>query len=122
MKALDTDIIVRFLINDDKARANRIRQMFRQAERDKEIFFVPVPVVLEMIRVLESVYRVERDDIIDAIETLMLMPIFKLDALAGIQAFLSAARTISADLSDLLIGHCALASGCESVVSFNKKA
>jgi len=58
MKALDTNVIVRFLVKDDERQTKIIYRRFKQVEADKEVFFVPLLVVLETIRVLESVYEI----------------------------------------------------------------
>jgi predicted nucleic-acid-binding protein len=72
--------------------------------------------------VLESVYEVGRTEILATINDLLQMPVLKIACLTAVQAFLNSARTNKIDLSDLLIGHCAKLSGCESVLTFDKKA
>lgn len=47
MKALDTNILVRFLVNDDPEQAERVKELFIQAESTRDRFFVPVVVLLE---------------------------------------------------------------------------
>ncbi len=122
MKALDTNILIRFLVGDDPHQADLVLKRFKRAENEKEILFVPLLVVLETIWVLESVDNAPRAEIIDSIEELMLIPILSFEALMGIQGFISSARESGADLSDLLIGHGAKLSGCERVITFDKKA
>lgn len=51
-----------------------------------------------------------------------MLPIFEFEALPAIQGFVSSARETRIDLSDLLIGHSARLSGCECVVTFDKRA
>jgi len=48
MKALDTNILVRFLTNDDAVQAKKVYQLFKNAEAKREHFFVPLLVVLEL--------------------------------------------------------------------------
>ena len=43
------------------------------------MLFVPLPVVLELIRVLESVYAIERKELLDALSALLLMPILQFE-------------------------------------------
>ena len=40
----------------------------------------------------------------------------------AVQSFVSSAREVKIDLSDLLIAHAAKFSGCESVITFDKRA
>lgn len=55
MKALATNVLVRFLVKDDEQQAQAVYRKFKQAEDKKEIFFIPVLVVLETVWALESV-------------------------------------------------------------------
>lgn len=122
MKALDTNVLVRFLVNDDERQSKFVYKVFRQAEMDKSTFFVPLLVFLEMLWVLESVYNLARNDILDSINEVLLMPILKFEAQATIQRFIFVARDSKIDLSDILIACSAKLSGCKSVLTFDKKA
>lgn len=122
MKALDTNVLIRFLVRDDTRQANIVYRVFKDAEEHKETLFVPLLVVLEVFWVLESIYEVPRTDILDAIQELILMPILKFEALSAILDTLSQARKTKMDLSDLLIAHSARASGCEYVLTFDRRA
>ena len=122
MKALDTNVLVRFLVRDDEGQANTVYRIFKQAEEDKRPLWVPIVVVLETLWVLESVYEVERENILDAIEDLLLMPTLKFEAQPAIQGLVSSACANNADLPDLLVAFCAKHSGCEAVLTFDRKA
>jgi predicted nucleic-acid-binding protein len=122
VKALDTNILVRFLVRDDEAQADAVYRIFRQAESDKSTFFVPALVLLETIWVLESVYDISRHDTIDALKDLLQMPILEFEAHPAVRKFIDSAPESNTDLPDLLIGQTARHSGCERVLTFDKKA
>ena len=122
MKAVDTNVLVRFLVGDDERQAKVVYAIFKEAERAREQFFVPMTVVLELLWVLESAYEVSRRDILEAITELMLMPILKFESQNAIRKFVRSARESRIDLSDLLIAHAAEISGCERILTFDKKA
>jgi len=122
MKALDTNVLVRFLVKDDEQQAKTVYRLFKQAESKAEAFFIPILVVLETVWVLEAVYETTRQEILDSIDELLLMPILEFEAQSAIRSFLSSARENKTDLSDLLIAHCAKYSGCDSVITFDKRA
>ena len=122
MKALDTNVLVRFLVKDDEQQAETIYRIFKQAESDKEALFVPLLVVLETIWVLESVYKIPRQEILGSINELVLMPILEFEAQSAILSFVSSALETKMDLSDLLIANSARFSGCECVLIFDKRA
>ena len=122
MKAIDTNILVRFLVNDDPAQAQQVRQLFSAAEQQRETYFVPLLVVLESIWVLESAYQVGRNELIEVFSDLLLLPVLEFEQREAVQAMLQAARNDPLDLPDLLIAKSALRSGCECIFTFDKKA
>jgi predicted nucleic-acid-binding protein len=122
MKAIDTNILVRFLVNDDPAQAQQVRQLFSAAEQQRETYFVPLLVVLESIWVLESAYQVGRNELIEVFSDLLLLPVLEFEQREAVQAMLQTARNDPLDLPDLLIAKSALRSGCECIFTFDKKA
>ena len=122
MKAIDTNILIRFLVGDDELQAKKVYSIFKKAESEKKELFVPLLVVLEMIWVLESVYDISRTEILDSISDLLLMPIFKFDQQSALQQLVHSAQGNKYDLSDLLIAHSAKINGCKAVITFDKKA
>jgi predicted nucleic-acid-binding protein len=122
MKGVDTNILVRFLVGDDTEQAHKVYKLFKRAEEDGDELFVSTLVILELIWVLESVYEIARSDILDSIDQLTLMPIFKFENISIIQNFIPEAQLSKFDLSDLLIAHSASISGCEITLTFDKKA
>ena len=122
MKALDTNILVRFLVRDDESQSEAVYRLFRQAESEKTTFFVSLLVILETIWVLGTVYQISRADILDAINDIQYLPILKFEAHPALKRFLIDAQGNNADLSDVLIACSAKLAGCETVLSFDKKA
>jgi predicted nucleic-acid-binding protein len=122
MKALDTNVLIRFLVSDDEKQARAVYESFKKAEAEKDVFFVPLLVVLESVWVLETVYEINRSDLLDAVNELLLMPILQFEAQTAIRKFLSSAYESNIDLPDLLIAHTAEAAGCSSVLTFDRKA
>jgi len=123
MRAVDTNILVRFLVGDDEQQAQQIYALFRQAELENEQFMVPLLVVLELMWVLDAVYEVSRREIIDSLKDLLLMPILKFEAHPAVQECIAAAQAAGKpDLPDLLIAHSARRLGCEQILTFDKKA
>jgi len=122
MKALDTNVLVRFLVRDDEQQSEAVYKKFKQTEANKEVLFIPVLVVLETVWVLESVYEVTRQEILDSIDQLLLMPILEFEVQSAVRSFVASARETKTDLSDLLIAHSARFAGCECVITFDKSA
>ena len=122
MKALDTNLLVRFLVRDDPAQAETVRALFEKAQRSGDVFMVTTVVVLELIWVLSSVYGCRRGDIIDSLEQLCMLPILRFEHPGWIHRLISLGRTGDTDLPDLLIGIAGQANGCESTLTFDRRA
>ena len=122
MIALDTNVIVRFLVRDDERQAQLVYARLKRAEAAKERLFVPLVVLLETIWVLESAYNMTRNEILGAFEELRQMPIFEFESDRVMEQLLSSGRKIKLDLSDLLIAYSAENSGCDTVLTFDRKA
>ena len=122
MIAVDTNVIVRFLVRDDEKQAEVARRRLKQAEVRRERLFVPLLVVLETIWVLESAYEKSRSEILDAIQAMRQMPVFDFEADAAIERLLNDGPKCKADLADILIAHSAQGAGCESGITFDKEA
>lgn len=122
MTALDTNVLVRFLVGDDEAQARAVYERFKQAESAREVFFVPLLVVLETVWLLESAYGRSRRDILDALSSLRNMPILEFEAEQAVQNLLDEGARSSMDLSDILIAQTAQAAGCSDGLTFDRKA
>jgi predicted nucleic-acid-binding protein len=122
MKAIDTNVLVRFLVNDDPAQADLVHRHFARAEQHHEVFFVPLLVVMETIWVLESAYDVGRSELLAALGNLLLLPIFEFENRTALQSMLTRGAKSATVLSDLLILESARSAGCEALLTFDKKA
>jgi len=120
LKALDTNVIVRFLINDDKTQGRKARVLFENAERTGERFLIGSSVLLETIWVLSAVYDLAREDVLHALELLTQIPILEFESYETVLELVRLGATTSADLPDLLIGLSGKAAGCESTLTFDK--
>jgi predicted nucleic-acid-binding protein len=120
--ALDTNVLVRFLVRDDEKQAERVRRRLKRAEAERERLWIPLLVVLETIWVLESAYDKTRSDILEAIQLMRQMPIVDFEADDVVERLVLDGKRCRTDLADLLIALAAERSGCEAVLTFDKKA
>lgn len=122
MIALDTNVLVRFLIQDNKQQAKAVLTHFAEYEKNKQSFFITQLVILELIWVLEAVYEVTREDILHSLSELLLMPVLTFEAQSTLRSFITSATKSTFDLADLLIAHSAIEQGCDTTYTFDKKA
>ncbi len=71
MRFVDTNVFLRFLVNDDSAKADACETLFRQAIAGDEILFTSDMVIAEIVWVLESYYDLKRPDIRDHVEKIL---------------------------------------------------
>ncbi len=122
MKALDTNILIRFLLNDDKKQGELVKNLLLKAEKNGISFFVSSVVLLEIIYVLDSVYEFSRSDILDALNCLLSMSVLSFEHTVSIQTLIAAGNKNPVELEDMLIGLISKESGCASTITFDKKA
>lgn len=111
MRAVDTNVLVRALVQDDPAQGRRA-----QACLSDQPVYVPVTVMLELEWVLRSRYGFAPKAIADAMEKLAILE----NAVVGEQAaVVAAARKMRQgwDFADAL--HHALAAGCDDFATFD---
>jgi len=122
MIALDTNVIVRFLVRDDEKQAKAAYKCLKQAEKDRERLFIPLVVLLETIWVLESAYDKSRADVLDAIQDMRRMTVLEFEKDEVVERVLTDGRNSKADLADILIAHSAQSCGCDAGITFDKGA
>jgi predicted nucleic-acid-binding protein len=122
MNAFDTNAVIRFLTRDDEKQARQVLQILVHAQKNNEQVFIPLPVILETIWVLGSSYQYTRDEIINSLKSLLVMDVLIIESRDRIDALCRLAASSSAELDDLLIGLTARDSGCETTLTFDRRA
>jgi predicted nucleic-acid-binding protein len=121
MTGLDTNVLVRFLVRDDAAQYAQAERLMRSFTADDSGWIAQV-VLLEVVWVLTSIYRLSRPTI--AAELLQLLEIRHL-ALQEESVAREAIERYSrgkAGFADCLIAASARAAGCARTVTFDRVA
>ena len=71
---VDTNVFLRFLTNDDPAKAKRAEALFRDALRGKIRLATSLLVIAEIVWTLESFYKLEKPDIAAKVEKILNTP------------------------------------------------
>ncbi len=122
MTGLDTNILVRFLVNDDKVQAARVKRFFLKAEDEGELLYISNPVVLELLYVLGSVYGYGTEEILTALASMLSIPIFSFENHDLIHELVERGGAGKIELDDLFIGLKSKTAGCATTITFDKKA
>ena len=122
MKAIDTNVLVRFLVCDDADMTERARCLFEQARDKSEPLLIPTLVLLETLWVLRSSYAFSRDTIIESVKQLLVLPSVTFESYGLVRAFIHEATSASTDLAEIIIGLQAKTAGAETTMTFDSKA
>lgn len=72
---LDTNVLVHFILGDNKAQKKQAIEWFRQATSGDREIIVKLAVVAEAVYVLESFYKHSREDIASVLIPFLAMPV-----------------------------------------------
>jgi predicted nucleic-acid-binding protein len=113
MKAIDTNIVLRLIIDDDPAQAALAARTVRDA------VFIPITVLLEVAWVLGSVYEQDRTHCAEALLRLLDVPTVMVEDEATVRWALERYRDHGADIADML--HLVAARSAAAFVTFDRK-
>jgi predicted nucleic-acid-binding protein len=122
MLALDTNVLVRLLTNDDVQAAAKVQHTLDTEFAQGKDCFVPQIVMCELVWVLRRLYGYELAQCQTALKALLSFPNFKIEDASVAHAAFKAWKKHGGDYADHLLGARALALGCEAVLTLDKKA
>jgi len=68
---IDTDLLVRYLTEDDPSKANEVRRLLLKAAEGAIRLVVPSVVIAELVWVLQSFYKLERGEIVPLLNVIL---------------------------------------------------
>jgi predicted nucleic-acid-binding protein len=120
MTGLDTNVLVRYLTQDDPAQAQKATQVIEGAAEQGEPLYITSIVLCEMVWVLEAAYGHSKQEIQRVLERILRTAQFRFDHKDQLWRALQDYREGRADFSDYLIGHLGVHGGCPETVTFDK--
>jgi len=119
MRGLDTNVLVRYLTQDDPVQAPKATQVIEEGVAQGEIFYLTSVVLCELVWVLEDAYDYGRHDIEMVLDHILRTAQFRFDHKDQLWLALQDYRTGPADFSDYLIGRLGVQAGCTETVTFD---
>ena len=120
MLALDTNALVRLVVEDEEKQSEKARLIVNGAEKAGERIIILTEVLVETVWVLESVYKCTRDEIKHFLRTLTQTSVFTFSEPSVIaSAILDYGK--GADFADSVIVEDALYHKARTLFSFDKK-
>jgi predicted nucleic-acid-binding protein len=122
VKGLDTNVLIRHLVQDDAAQARLAGRFIGSQCSREDPGFINRIVLCETVWVLESAYGYSREDIANAIERVIRTQQFRIENVQSTWTALRMYRSGGADFADCLLGQTNLEAGCLETVTLDKKA
>lgn len=107
MPALDTNVLVRYVVEDDAKQLAAARRLIRRCINEGRALFVPVTVTLELEWVLRTSFEYTKDEVMEVLSSLFSAAELTFESERGLEVALQLYREGSADFADCL--HVALA-------------
>jgi predicted nucleic-acid-binding protein len=122
MIGLDTNVVVRLLVQDDAAQLRRVQKALEKECTEENPGLVNSIVLVETVWVLGSAYGYDRQNIAHAVETLLQIREFEVQCQDEAWEALTHYRSGNSDFADCYLAAINRKLGCTSTLTLDKKA
>lgn len=122
MIGLDTNVVVRYLAQDDVRQAAMATRLIEGSLTAEARGFISIVTLVEIVWVMSSNYRASRTAMADIVEGLLTAPQLTLERADVLWRALTAYRESKADFSDAVIVELGVDAGCSKTVTFDRQA
>ena len=122
MFALDTNVIVRYIAQDDPAQSAAATRIFEDIISDKNHGFITSIALCETLWVLSRAYGQPREKLVEVIEALLKADNLELEHRDLVWSAKEDFRNGTADFSDYLIARIGKVQGASTTLSFDRNA
>jgi predicted nucleic-acid-binding protein len=122
MIGLDTNVLVRYLTQDDPTQSPRATELIERRLTEDNPGFISVVAMTETVWVLERAYRLSNVRIAEVIERLLQTAVLVVENEAEVFAAMTVLQEGSGSFADALIGELGDRAGCSVTLTFDQKA
>ena len=122
MIGLDTNVLVRYLVQDDPTQARQANALIDRAVAQETAMFINHVVMCELAWVLGRGYGYARTVLAEVIEKILLGRQFEIEKKDLVWTALANFKASRADFADCLMGVINDLAGCESTLTFDRTA
>ena len=122
MIGLDTNILLRLLVNDDREQVEAVHDFLTRYGNKPDTYYINLIVLAEFAWVVQSRYKRGRSEIVGAVLSLLNAPAIRIESRDTVAAAVSLYQNAAADFSDCLIAASNLAAGCDHTATFDFRA
>ena len=120
MKGVDTNVLVRYLAQDNAAQAKAVDELVKKAVATGEPLHVDDVVLCETVWVLRAAYSQDKASIVEVLEKVLATSQFSFDDRDLLTGALSDFRSGKGDFADYVIGRRNRRAGCDRTVTFDR--
>ena len=120
MTGLDTNVLVRYLAQDDPAQARKANSLIDGAVGKGEPLHLDVVVLCELVWVLRGAYRFGKQTVGDALERILDAAQFSVEDRDLVREALEAYRAGQGDFADYVLGLRNRQAGCSATATFDR--
>jgi predicted nucleic-acid-binding protein len=120
MRGLDTNLLVRFIVRDDRQQAEAASSYIRKIAAEGGVCFISLIVFCELVWVLESAYGYSKREIAGALEKMLAIRQFEIEEKDIVRQALNDYRGGRGDIADYLIGRVNHSHGCDLTATFDR--
>jgi len=121
MIGLDTNVLVRYLTQDDAAQARRANALVAGAVGKGERCFLAAVVLCELVWVLRGAYGLEKLAVVAVLERMLSTVQFEIEEKDIVRRALEDYRSGRGDFADYMIGERNLDAGCVETATFDRR-
>ena len=122
MIGLDTDILVRYLAQDDPVQSATATEVFERRLTESDPGFVSIVAMVETVWVLERAYRLAADEIAAAVERILQADVLVAEYEQDVFTAMIALKEGLGSFADALIAALGARAGCSRTLTFDRKA
>lgn len=122
MIGLDTNVLLRYLVQDDPAQSPKATEVIERRLSKENPGFISLVCVLEIVWILGSLYKRSREQIADHVEMLLAADTLEVQNEQEVYQAVVALRNGSGTFQDALIGALGAWRGCSATLTFDQNA
>lgn len=122
MIAIDTNVLVRYLTNDDEIQSQKVLQLLSSQIGKSNSIFINNIVICELIWVLERGYKYSKQQVVSTIKEILATVEFSFEDHKILWTSIMEYEKSKADFSDILIGKLNIARNCTHTLTFDLSA
>ena len=122
MIGLDTNILVRYLTQDDPVQSAKAAEILERRLTPRNLGFISIVVMVEVVWVLDRAYHFTSRQIAATVERLLQVEVFTIENEQQVFTAMLALKHGRGSFADALIAELAARAGCSRTLTFDRKA